>query len=113
MNSVATTEWILPIRNLTASPIRLTTALSTRPFLLRTCSMLAGPNPESGSTLPWKPRMRELTRPIRQTRGSRRRYLVGQLYGHDLGYIDLEEKTVQPLDNPLVQRCKVCLRNVL
>jgi hypothetical protein len=32
---------------------------------------------------------------------------------YDLGYIDLEEKTLQPLNNPLAQRCKVCLRNVL
>ena len=32
---------------------------------------------------------------------------------YDLGYIDLEEKTLQPLHNPLAQKCKLCLRNVL
>ncbi len=32
---------------------------------------------------------------------------------YDLGYIDLEEKTLQPLDNPFGPRCKLCLRNVL
>jgi hypothetical protein len=35
----------------------------------------------------------------RNQRG-RRRYLAGQLMDYDLGYIDLEEKTLQPLDNP-------------
>jgi DNA (cytosine-5)-methyltransferase 1 len=32
--------------------------------------------------------------------GSWRRYLAGQLMDYDLGYIDLEEKTLQPLHNP-------------
>jgi len=32
---------------------------------------------------------------------------------YDLGYIDLEEKTLQPLNNPLAQSVKLCLRNVL
>jgi hypothetical protein len=31
---------------------------------------------------------------------------------YDLGYIDLEEKTLQPLHR-LAQKCKPCLRNVL
>ena len=43
-------EWILPTRSFTQSQIRLTTTSSTRLFLVQTCSMLAGPNPESGST---------------------------------------------------------------
>jgi len=37
--------------NSTGNQIRLTTAPSTRLFLPQTCPMLAGPNPESGSTL--------------------------------------------------------------
>jgi hypothetical protein len=32
---------------------------------------------------------------------------------YDLGYIDLEEKTLQPLSNPLGQKCYPCLRNEL
>jgi hypothetical protein len=32
---------------------------------------------------------------------------------YDLGYIDLEEKTLQPLDNPFGQKCYLCLRNNL
>jgi hypothetical protein len=32
---------------------------------------------------------------------------------YDLGYIDLEKKTLQPLNNPLAQKCKACLRNAL
>jgi hypothetical protein len=32
---------------------------------------------------------------------------------YDLGYIDLEEKTLQPLDNPLAQKCYLCSRYVL
>jgi len=32
---------------------------------------------------------------------------------YDLGYIDLEEKTLQPLENPFGPRCNLCLRNVL
>ena len=32
---------------------------------------------------------------------------------YDLGYIDLEEKTLQPLENPSGQKCNLCLRNVL
>jgi hypothetical protein len=32
---------------------------------------------------------------------------------YDLGYIDLEEKTLQHLNNLLAQECKLCLRNVL
>ena len=31
---------------------------------------------------------------------------------YDLGYIDLEEQTLQPLENPLAQRCKGSLRTV-
>jgi hypothetical protein len=31
---------------------------------------------------------------------SRRRYLAGQFMDYDLGYINLEEKTLQPLENP-------------
>jgi hypothetical protein len=30
---------------------------------------------------------------------------------YDLGYIDLEEKTLQPLKNPFGQKCYLCLRN--
>jgi len=29
---------------------------------------------------------------------------------YDLGYIDLEEKTLQPLDNPFGLKCYLCLR---
>jgi hypothetical protein len=32
---------------------------------------------------------------------------------YDLGYIDLEEKTLQPLKNPFGPKCNLCLRNVL
>ena len=32
---------------------------------------------------------------------------------YDLGYIDLEEKTLQPLQNPFGPKCNPCLRNVL
>jgi len=32
---------------------------------------------------------------------------------YDLGYIDLEEKTLQPLDNPFGPRVQASLRNVL
>jgi hypothetical protein len=32
---------------------------------------------------------------------------------YDLGYIDLEGKTLQPLENPSGQKCNPCLRNVL
>ena len=32
---------------------------------------------------------------------------------YDLGYIDLEEKTLQPLDNPLAQKCYLCSRYIL
>ena len=32
---------------------------------------------------------------------------------YDLGFIDLEQKTLQPLDNPLAQGCHPCLRYVL
>jgi transposase InsO family protein len=32
---------------------------------------------------------------------------------YDLGYIDLEQKTLQPLDNPFAQDCHLCLRYVL
>jgi hypothetical protein len=32
---------------------------------------------------------------------------------YDLGYIDLEEKTLQPLENPLGQKCHPSLRNNL
>ena len=30
---------------------------------------------------------------------------------YDLGYIDLEEKTLQPLDNPFGPKRDLCLRN--
>ena len=29
---------------------------------------------------------------------------------YDLGYIDLEQRTLQPLDNPFGKRCYLCLR---
>ena len=29
---------------------------------------------------------------------------------NDLGYIDLEEKTLQALENPFGQKCNLCLR---
>ena len=29
---------------------------------------------------------------------------------YDLGYFDLEQKTLQPLDNPLARGCHPCLR---
>jgi hypothetical protein len=29
---------------------------------------------------------------------------------YDLGYIDLEEKTLQPLENPFAQKCNLCLQ---
>jgi hypothetical protein len=32
---------------------------------------------------------------------------------YDLGYIDLEEKTLQPVQNPSGRKCNLCLRNVL
>ena len=32
---------------------------------------------------------------------------------YDLGYIDLEEKTLQPWRTPSGQKCNLCLRNVL
>jgi hypothetical protein len=32
---------------------------------------------------------------------------------YDLDYIDLEEKTLQSLNNLLARKCKLCLRNVL
>ena len=32
---------------------------------------------------------------------------------YDLGYIDLEEKTLQPLETPSGQKCYLCLRNNL
>ena len=32
---------------------------------------------------------------------------------YDLGFIDLEQKTLQPLDNPSAQGCHPCLRYVL
>ena len=32
---------------------------------------------------------------------------------YDLGYIDLEEKTLQPLETPSGPKCNLCLRNVL
>ena len=32
---------------------------------------------------------------------------------YDLGYIDLEQRTLQPLDNPSAQGCHLCLRYVL
>jgi hypothetical protein len=32
---------------------------------------------------------------------------------YDLGYIDLEEKTLQPLENPFGPKANLCLRNVL
>lgn len=35
------------------------------------------------------------------------------LVEYDLGYIDLEEETLQPLDNPFGLRCKLSHRNVL
>ncbi|MBV8073389.1 MAG: hypothetical protein JO270_26065 [Acidobacteriaceae bacterium] len=32
---------------------------------------------------------------------------------YDLGYVDLEEKTLQPLETPSGQKCYLCLRNNL
>src|SRR5262249_53887193 len=30
---------------------------------------------------------------------------------YDLGYLDMEEKTSKPLENPSGQKCNLCLRN--
>jgi hypothetical protein len=30
---------------------------------------------------------------------------------YNLGYIDLEEQTLQPLENPFEPKCNLCLRN--
>jgi hypothetical protein len=53
LNEFRIHEGVDTTRSFTASQIRLTTTLSTRLFPLQTCSMLAGPNPESGSTSLW------------------------------------------------------------
>jgi hypothetical protein len=43
-------------------------------------------------------------RPETRHQGSRRRHLARQLHDYDLGYFDLEQKTLQPLDNPFGTR---------
>ena len=48
----------------------------------------------------------------RQYQGGRRWHLAGPFMDYDLGYIDLEEKTLRPLTNLALKR-KLCLRNVL
>jgi len=40
----------------------------------------------------------------RQRQRGRRRHLDRELYRYDLGYIDLEARTLQPLDNPFGPR---------
>jgi hypothetical protein len=54
-----------------------------------------------------------MARPGCGNQGSRPRYLAPQLYGYDLGYVDLEEKTFQPLKNPFGPKGYLCLRNNL
>ena len=39
--------------------------------------------------------------------------MSGLRHGFDLGYIDLEEKTLQPLDTLLAQKCYLCSRYIL